>query len=777
MVCLIAVVSAWGMAQTADNPLPQSSTGQTQNPAGQQSGSGQTPFPLPQTRNGSTTITNVSPGQEMRDQQVDLQNGQNVGQDRNIQNYESYQKYSRQGAPPLPPEPDIEFQEFVSSSLGVKLAIFGQNLFEHVPSTFAPLDRVQVPADYIIGPGDELLIRAWGQIDVNWRAIVDRTGGIYIPKIGTLNLAGIKYSDLHDYLQTEIGRIFKNFQLSVSMGQLRSIQIFVVGQVRRPGTYTVSSLSTLVDALFASGGPSNPGSVRRIQLKRDGKIVTTFDLYDLIVNGDKTKDSRLMPGDVIHVPPVGPLVALAGSVNLPAVFELKNERTALEEVIGYAGGLTNTAAGEHVVVERIDDHRVRRASEFLLNQEGLARELHDGDVIRFLRLSSKFENAVTLRGNVAVPGRYPWHQGMRVHDLIPDRGFLVPDEYWKRHNQLAVDAQAGDFRINQSELKNDVKRVSAEINWDYAVIQRFDSQELSPHLLPFNLGRAIEGKEADNLVLRPNDVVTIFTQADLQVPIAEQSKFVRREGELKEAGVYEIQPGETLRHLINRLGGFTPQAYLYGSEFTRESARVEQQLRLDEYINYLVKSLGRNSPTIASSIDPTQAAAAKAQQEADRSRIEKMKGLRATGRIVLELKPNTSRPDALPDLALEDGDRLLVPFRPATVNVIGTVYNSNAFIYKPGKTVGDYLRLAGGTARNGDKRHEFVIRADGSIVSRQQRSLLTGRSFDSLRLMPGDTIVVPEKLDRGAALRTLRDFATILGQFGLAAGGIRSILP
>src|SRR5258708_1330140 len=371
MVCLIAVVSAWGMAQTADNPLQQPPTGQTQNTTGQQSGSGQTPFPLPQALTGATKISNVSPGQEMRGQQVELQNGQNVGQDRNIQNYESYQKDSRQGAPPLPPEPDIEFQEFVSSSLGVKLAIFGQNLFEHVPSTFAPLDRVQVPADYIIGPGDELLIRAWGQIDVNWRAIVDRTGGIYIPKIGTLNLAGIKYSDLHDYLQTEIGRIFKNFQLSVSMGQFRSIQIFVVGQVRRPGTYTVSSLSTLVDALFASGGPSKHGSVRRIQLKRDGKIVTTFDLYDLIVNGDKTKDSRLMPGDVIYVPPVGPLVALAGSVNLPAVFELKNERTALEEVIGYAGGLTNTAAGEHVVGERIDDHRVRRASGFLLNQEGL----------------------------------------------------------------------------------------------------------------------------------------------------------------------------------------------------------------------------------------------------------------------------------------------------------------------------------------------------------------------------------------------------------------------
>src|SRR5262249_47767679 len=146
---------------------------------------------------------------------------------------------------------------------------------------------------------------------------------------------------------------------------------------------------------------------RRIQVKRDGKTVTTFDLYDLIVNGDKTKDAKLLPGDVIYVPPVGPLVALAGSVNGPAIFELK-DHTTLAVLLGYGGGLTSTADGNRVMVERIDDHRVRRADEFSLNQEGLARELRDGDIVRVLRISSRFENAVTLRGNIAVPGRYPW---------------------------------------------------------------------------------------------------------------------------------------------------------------------------------------------------------------------------------------------------------------------------------------------------------------------------------------------------------------------------------
>ena len=744
-LCIGAV--AW--AQTAEAPTQQ-----------QQMEQPRPEIPFPQTRPiNIPRITNTTPAQESLEQEKALQ------------------KSLLQPGAVLPPEPDLEFQEFVASSLGAKLPIFGQTLFENVPSTFAPLDRVQVPSDYVIGPDDQLLIRTWGQVDINWLAIVDRGGSIYIPQIGSLNVAGLKYAELHDYLQAQIGRIFKNFQLSVSMGQLRSIQMFVVGQIRRPGAYTISSLSSLVDALFASSGPSKRGSMRRIQLRRDGKIVTTFDLYDLIVNGDKTKDAKLMSGDVIYVPPVGPLVALAGSVNTPAVYELK-EHATLGEAVGYAGGLTNTAAGEHAIVERIDDHHVRRAEEFPLNQEGLGRELHDGDVVRFLRISSKFENAVTLRGNIAVPGRYPWHDGMRVHDLIPDRDFLVTDEYWKRQNQLAVDARAGDFRINQAELKNDIKRLSAEINWEYAVIQRFDPQTLSSRLLPFNLGKAIEGDTGQNLVLQAGDIVTVFSQADIQVPIGQQSKFMHLEGEIREAGVYQIQQGETLRHLVARVGGFTPQAYLYGAEFTRESARVDQQQRLDQYVNELDKSAQSTTAAGAFIGDPEAAAAAKAQAAGQRALAERMKGQKATGRIVLELRPNASGVDSLPDLVLEDGDRLLVPFRPATVNVIGSVYNSSAFVFKPGKNVSDYLRLAGGTRRDGDKGREFVLRADGSTVSRQQHHAFTGRNFSTLRLMPGDTIVVPEKIPHGAAARAaLRDWATILGQLGLAAGGIRAIFP
>ena len=352
---------------------------------------------------------------------------------------------------PLPPDPDIEFQDFVSSSLGYHLNLFGQSLFRNVPSTFAPVDRIPVTPDYMIGPGDELLVRAWGQIDVNYRAVVDRTGAIYLPKVGPISVAGVRYDQLNTYLKTAISRVYKNFDLDVTLGRLRAVQVFVVGQVRRPGSYTVSSLSTLVNALFASGGPSKRGSMRHILLKRQGKDITDFDLYDLIAFGDKSKDVQLLSGDVILVPPVGPLVAVAGSVNVPGIYELK-EHESLGEVLGYAGGFTTTASGQKTFIDRIDGRQVRHTAEVDLSSAGLKTELRDGDIVRVLHISPRFDNAITLRGNVAVPGRYPWQQGMRVKDLIPSRDALVTQEFWKRQNKLAIDLE--------SLRSNRVKRLS-----------------------------------------------------------------------------------------------------------------------------------------------------------------------------------------------------------------------------------------------------------------------------------------------------------------------------
>jgi polysaccharide biosynthesis/export protein len=702
-----------------------------------------------------------------------------------------------------------EFQTFVADSLGYMLPIYGSNLFTAVPSTFAPLQRIPVPAEYVVGPGDEILIRAWGQIDINYSARVDRNGAIYVPKVGSITVTGLRFDQLTDTIRSAISRIFRNFDLVVSMGQLRSIQIFAVGHVERPGSYTVSSFSTLLNAIFAFGGPSRTGSMRAIQVKRGENVVTTFDLYDLLVKGDKSKDVQLLSGDVIFIPPAGAQVAVAGSVHVPAIYEVKGEGTTLRSVMELAGGMTTTAAGQKVTLERIDNRNIRRVEEFLLDQNGLNRTLHDGDLVTFIPISPRFENAITLRGNVERPGRYPWFKGMRLRDLIPDLDTLVTRAYWQNQNKLVfrdtehqpeagieqrleapapeklkTDSAQGTSNkdqavtstpapLDQTKVRNDVRRSAPEINWDYALIERLNTQNLSVTLIPFNLRKAVLEKDTEqNLELERGDIITIFSQADMRVPLESQSKLVRLEGELPAAGVYKATTGETLPDVVKRAGGLTRNAYLFGAEFTRESTRQKQQERYDDFVNNLEREVERNASVATRTVsNPENALVLKDQIESQRRLISKLRGIKVKGQIVLEVKPGENDAEALPQIPLEDGDRLVVPSTPSHVNVFGAVYNENAFLYSPDKRLNHYLRQAGGPRKGADKKEIFVIRADGSVVSRR----MEGADVARLRLMPGDSIIVPEQLDRIGFVRGLKDFTQILSQFAFGAAAIAAI--
>ena len=722
----------------------------------------------------------------------------------------------------------LEFQDFVLQSTGRELNVFGSELFRNVPSTFAPLDNVPVTPDYLIGPGDEILIRAWGQIDVDYSAVVDRTGAISIPKVGTFVVSGIKYQDLAAFLKTSFGRIFRNFELTASLGRLRSIQIFVVGQAKRPGTYTVSSLSTLVTALFAAGGPSTKGSLRSIQLKRGNRVVSDIDLYDLLVSGDKSRDAQLLPGDVIYIPPVGPLVALAGSVNVPAIYEIKG-RASLSELLQWAGGLSTTAQGQKVTVERIEDRKARKVEEFSLADAGLARQVRDGDLVSVTSLSPRFDSTVTLRGNVANPGRFPWRQGMRVRDLIPEREALISRDYWIARN-LVVGVEGNVARLlslqqdagtklgvidllqrrdtdnsastiaeavrrrqiegdaarlggatqapsgsNPSRLSNQIKPTLNEVNWDYAVIERISPENLSNSLIPFNLGKAVlEGDAQQNLILQPGDIISIFSKEDVQVSTAKQTKFIRLEGELNAAGIYQAMPGETLRQLVSRTGGIAPGAYLFGAVFTRESARVQQQKTLDESLNRLERELQRVAVTRAQNAAETTDGAnrIKLQFEQEQRMIERLRGIRATGRVVLELSSDGKARD-LPDVPLEDGDRFIVPTLPSVVGVSGSVFNENVFLYQPGKRLGDYLSQAGGPTKDADVSSIYLLRADGTVFSGRQSGWFQLGGIDNARIQPGDSIIVPEELNKTGLMTNLKDIAQVFYQFGLGAAAIK----
>ena len=649
--------------------------------------------------------------------------------------------------------------------------MYGYNLFSRPPSTFAPVSNIPVPQDYLIGPGDEIVLTAWGQVDIDLRVIVDRNGDINLPKVGIVNVTGIKYQDLERYLKNRIGRVFRNFKLSVSLGKLRSLQVFVVGQAKRPGVYTVSSLSTLINTLFASGGPSHNGTMRHIQLKRAGKIVTELDMYELLIKGDKSKDVALLSGDVIYIPPIGHLAAISGSVKNPAIYELMDDKITLASLLDLSGGFTTTAAGQKVLLERIADHSVRKVEEFQLDDQGLTRLIKDGDLVQVSSIDAHFDNAVTLRGSVASPGRYPWKEGMRVSDLIPSVDDLITPEYWARQNNA--------FRVEPSSvgmLRTQIKRNQNEINWDYAVVERLKKDEMTTALLPFNLGKAIGGKDAENnLLLQPGDVITIFSTDDIQVPAVKRSVYVRLEGEFNYAGVYKALPGETLRQLVARIGGVTPQAYLFGSELTRDATRQMQQKRLDEIIDRLEADIQRNAAQSSSAaLTKEDIDANKAQIASQTALITKMRQVKATGRIVMDMPEQNPQLKDLPDIVLEDGDRLYIPAPASTVSVMGTVYNQNAFFYKRGHSVSDYLSKAGGPTRDGDEADVYLVRADGVVFSsRQGGSIFSG--FGGREAMPGDTIVVPEKLEKYNLTKDFKDWTQIFYQFAIGIASLKVI--
>lgn len=673
-------------------------------------------------------------------------------------------------APVLPEEPG-EFELFVSESVGKPIPVYGRNLFTGVPNTFSPLDNIPVTGDYLIGPGDELLVRGWGVVDFDMAVVVDRNGAIYLPRVGSVNVAGVRYSALQDYLKNAIGKVLRNFELSVTLGKLRSIQVFVVGQAKRPGAYTVSSLSTLVNTLFASGGPSAKGSLRHIQVKRNGAVVTELDMYNFLLKGDKTRDIPLQPGDVIYIPPVGPLAAIAGSVNSPAIYELKKDGDTLAELIEMSGGLSSLAEGDKVRVERIDDRKVRKVDEFELNKAGLGRMLKDGDLVQVGTISGQFGNAVTLRGNVASPGRYPWKSGMRVSDLIPSMDALIVPEYWAGQNK-ASQIEAG----SENELRVQVKRNQNEINWDYALVERLNKGQMTTALLPFNLAKAIGGQDAENnLLLQPGDIVTIFSQNDIQVASGKRSVYVRLEGEFNQAGVYKAQPGETLRQLVARVGSLTPQASLFSSELTRESTRQLQQKRLDEIIDRMAADVQRNAAQSASAaLSKEDVAASQAQAASQQALLTRMRQVKATGRIVMELSPEAQVND-LPDIVLEDGDRLYVPGPSSTVSVMGAVYNQSAFVYKRGSAVEDYLNKAGGPTRDGDEADIYLVRADGLVFSSRQGGSMFSGGFGSREALPGDTIVVPEKLEKYNITKDFKDWTQIFYQFAVGVASLKAI--
>ena len=534
------------------------------------------------------------------------------------------------------------FQNYIESSTGHSLDIFGKDLFRSVPSTFAPLQNTQVNSDYVIGPGDVLQIKGWGMVDIDVTATVNRSGAIYLKSVGSVQVAGVRYRDLQGYLHKAIGRIFRNFQLTTSIVQTRSVQVYVVGNAIRPGSYTLSSMSTLLNALFASGGPSVTGSLRNIKLKRGGAPLVTFDLYDMLLYGDKSSDAALQDGDVIYIPPVGPQIALYGDVKNAAIFELK-QKSSIADAVTWAGGFDSAADLKQVIVQK--------------------------------NVDSQFQTV-------------------------------------------------------------------AELQADWSSI----------------------AKNLSQLDLQPSDIIRVFSPSSAPLEVKIHREFVRVDGEVNHNGVFELEHGETLRHLLTRIGGGTEKSYVYGIRLNRESVRKAQQAKIDESIDRFERDSQANNKQQLTSTDPLQAAAASSQSQVQMELIKKLKQVKSEGRIILSLKNSNAGVEDLPEFPLKDGDRVYIPERPLTVDVIGAVYQPNTFIFSPRKSVKDYLVMAGGVSPTGERPELYRICADGTV---------NAHNHSSSKVNPGDAIVIPERLQRGPGLlATIGQFTSILYQLGLGAAGL-----
>ncbi len=643
----------------------------------------------------------------------------------------------------LPVEEPSEFEKYISGEVSLTVSTnlkqFGYDLFKRPPSTFASVKNVPVGPGYVIGPGDEVRISIWGRVEGQWDIVVDRDGNISIPKIGTIGVAGLKFSELRGLLHRQFSKYYTGFSMNVSMGSLRTIRVYVVGNARRPGAYTLSSLSTLINALFAAGGPGKTGTMRDIQVKRNGKTIVHFDMYDFLLRGDKTRDIRLMPEDVIFIQTVGPLVAIAGSVNNPAIYELKGKAT-ISQLIDMAGGLSDVAFKGRVQIERIIDNSRQIVFESDL-QEIRDKDVavQSGDVVKIFQVV-KDKRIVKLAGAVQREGEYGFSSVMTVRDLISMAGGL---KYY------AYDKEAELTRIHLT------------------------SEGPVTEKIIINLKKALSGDPASNIPLQENDY--LFVRA---IPEWRLYQTVVIKGEVRFPGTYTIKKGERLSSLIERAGGFTDKAFLKGAVFTRKRVEALQQKQIEEMIDRLERELlSTGTARVATATSSREARLMQMETEQKRQFIAKLRTIRAKGRVAIRMELPDKLRGTLYDIELEDNDSIYIPTDPQTVQVIGSVYNQTAFIYEKGRNAKYYISLAGGYTENADSGNVYILKANGSAMKASSGFL--GLSWNSEysrwdvgagQVESGDTIVVPEKLERIAWMRNIRDITQILYQIAVTSG-------
>ncbi|AXC11263.1 Capsular polysaccharide export system protein KpsC [Acidisarcina polymorpha] len=667
-----------------------------------------------------------------------------------------------------------------------------------------PLDVPAGPA-YVIGPGDSLTITLWGGISQTVTRVIDREGKLALPEAGVVQVAGLSLEHAQAVIADTLKRQFRDAQVAVTVARLRSIRIFVVGDVQRPGAYDISSLSTPLNALYAAGGPTSTGSLRLLRHYRGKELIGEIDLYDFLLHGVQNEE-HLESGDTVLVPPTGPQVSVYGAVKRPALYELKGE-TTLAAMLDDAGGVTVTAELGHIVIDRVVANQQRETVSLDLPAGSspdsaraaiVAFPVHDGDRIHVSRILPYSQRLVYVEGHVVRPGRMPYHDGMQLsevlhsyQDMLPepaDRGeiirlvppdlhpetinFNVPETLIGNNNltlqpfdtirilgryeadapQVTVGGEVlrpGTYALSEGltaaqlvRMAGGFKRDALLTDADLTSYQVVGGTKVVSDRASIRIGDAVDHNDRSaDAPLKPGDVLTIHQLTGWN----DIGSSITIEGEVSHPGVYGFQQGERLSSILRRAGGFRDTSYPAGAVLVRDDVRKLEEKSREELIRQIETSstAARMRPTIASG---DQSATLQLIQEEQTEVLSRLRSQPPTGRLVIHIDSDISSWENTPaDIEVRSGDVLRIPKRPGFVLVSGQVYNASAITFSPGKTAAWYLRRAGGANQIANKGDIFVIRANGSVVGRG-----SGSWFDhdvlSTQLEPGDVVVVPQKI-------------------------------
>jgi protein involved in polysaccharide export with SLBB domain len=712
--------------------------------------------------------------------------------------------------------------QHVRNPTPANLQQFGYALFNAPVSTFAPVGDVPVQADYILGPGDGLNLLLWGRVNRTDHLKVERDGSVLLPDIGPVDVSGLTFEQAKKLIESRAGQI-TGVQVDVTMGPIRTIQVFVIGKVEHPGLFTISALSHVSNALVAAGGISKIGSLRRIEVRRGNQLLREIDIYDMLLHGNTSADVRLEQGDVIFVPVIGSVVGVTGDVKEPAIYELKGQED-LAAVLRMAGGVSAFGYSQRVQVERIDNHE--RRVDIDVRGRSNSFGVRDGDLVKVFTVLPERNNVVTLKGNARRPGTYQWRLDMRVTDLInegegvadhtyfgyalirrvegPDRrvrfmpvdlGAALRDPTSRQANivleardELTVYAESdigdlpkvritgavrkpGSYPLSAgmrvSDLVYEAGGVKESAYLNRAELARVKVIDGTTRFLyqDVALGSLLDGVGGEDPALQTNDELYVVEASNWHQPWT-----ALVEGEVMRPGPYVIRDGERLDSLLQRCGGLRSEGYLQATVFIRQSVQEMEQKQLNESRQRLQADAARlsimpKSPNMANNDQQTL--------EVVQRVLTDTQSQQATGRVVLHLWSLDQLAQTQDDIVLQQGDKIIVPKRPATVAILGQVYNPSSIVYEPGRTVNDYLQRSGGPTQWADPEHIMLIRANGDILTDDSvRHSGKGALFPLLPTISGglmgveidrgDTIYVPETLRYIDKLQETKDITQIV---------------